>query len=61
MTSSTVNPHASESGGTCRELSQEIGWRESQALPITVKPDGPLLIKVFAKELLTDSERLLIR
>jgi hypothetical protein len=31
MTSSTVNPHASSSGGTLRAQAQQVGWRESLA------------------------------
>jgi hypothetical protein len=35
MTSSTVNPHASGSGGTLRAQAQQVGGRESQTRWLT--------------------------
>jgi len=35
MTSSNVNPHASDSGGTLRAQTQQVGWRESLARWLT--------------------------
>jgi len=31
MTDSTVNPHASDSGGKLRAPAQQVGWRETLA------------------------------